>query len=1160
MKKQGGICTTALLDCRIKPREVLIHKNKFMKKNRTYGLMESIGLLKMIKMMRFTIFILFLSLSQTFAISTYSQQTRLNLTMKNARVEDVIDKIEKSSEFYFMYNKGMIDVDRKVDIVVEGQVVSQILDKVFENTDITYSIKDRQIMLINSHLQGESKEISGQQQSTVSGKVIVSTGETLPGVSVVIKGTTTGTITDGNGAYTLANVPQNAVLQFSFVGMKSEEVNVLGKRTINVTLQEASIGLDEVVAIGYGTMKKSDLTGSVSSLRTDNFNKGAEASLNQLLSGRAAGVRIIQNSNEPGGGITVNIRGAGSITGGSQPLYVVDGLPIDNTAPVTGSGRNYVTSNSVRSPLNSINPSDIESIEILKDASATAIYGSRGANGVVMITTKKGKSGGVKINYSGEFGLQNVANKLQVLTAKDYMSVLNDIISKGGGTAAEKVTEIQEGGTDWQNEIYRTNAQIQNQNLSLSGGNDKSTYFVGLNLFDQQGVVKTSDLKRYTARINTTNVVSEKFDFGLNLTTSYIQDDFAPEGNGFNENSGAIYAAINFDPTLSIKNPSTGRYQTSPFITTDNPLAILNGKRAASVGYRTMGTMFGNYKVIPGLVAKLNVGGDVQSQQRDVYVDRSTIDGLAAGGSASILNGKVSNYLFEGTLTYNKKIGEHHFTAMTGSTYQRFITLRNTIQSAGFPSDATGTYNVESGTQSTYLVYSEKLANSLLSYLGRINYSFKEKYLLTGSFRVDGSSRFGANSRFGYFPSVAGAWRIHQEEFMHHFTFLNNLKLKASWGRTGNQSIGDYQSISTYGTGRFGVFNDKLSSTQEPTRLANPNLKWETTEQSDLGFDIGIFDERISASVDYYIKKTFDMLLNKPVSYSSGFTSQLTNVGSIKNQGFELTLNTRNLTGLFKWNTSLNLATLKNKVIDIGDQNDISVGSSGVLGADPAIIRVGEPLYSFYGYKIIGVWQTTDDFSKTTDAVHPGDLKYLDVNGDKTVNSSDRVILGNSFPKLTIGLGNNFEYKRFSLDIMLEGVSGLKMFNNNLVDNYFPINFRRNKFAEPMLNRWTPENPSNKYPSFVTPLSQGQKIVNSYTVQDASYIRLQSVTLSYKIPAINKFLKSGTVYVTGQNLLTITDYDGMDPAANPNGNANYRVDFNSYPLAKTVMFGVNIDF
>nr|WP_068888782.1 TonB-dependent receptor [Pedobacter panaciterrae] len=1113
------------------------------------------GIRKIFLVMKLIAIFLLAALVQVQA-KTYAQN--ITIQEENITIEKVLRLIEKQSKYQILYiNDLEILKTKKININVDNVPLVQVLNRCLSGLPVSYAIVQQTIALKSIPILEPSAE---KIDFKVSGTVTDTQGLPLPGVSVVVKGTDKGVATDPNGKYSINAADGNQVLVFTFVGYERKEVPINNTTRINVQLKELSTALDDVVVVGYGTQKKSDVTGAITSLKTEDFNKGAAASLNQLMAGKAAGVRIVQNSNEPGGGISVNIRGAGSVSAGTEPLYVVDGLPLDNTPPVTGAGRNYVASNTVRSPLNSINPADIASIEILKDASATAIYGSRGANGVIIITTKKGKEGKTNVNYSAYLGLQNVAKKLDVLNADEYMTVLNDIIANGGGSASEKVGGIQDGGTDWQDQIYKRNAQIQNHNLSISGGNTKSTFFVGLNYYDQQGVVITSGIKRYSARLNLTNEVSDKFNIGLNLSTSYTQDNLAPEGNGFNENGGTIYSALNMDPTISVRDPSTGLYQLSPYITIDNPLAIVYGKKASSAAYRTYGTFFANYKIIPDLEAKINIGGDILTQRRDVYVDRTTIAGQAASGAASVLNGTVSNYVAEGTLTYHKNFGVHQITALAGATTQRFITSRNSLEASGFPSDATGTDNVGSGTQSTYSVGSTKLANRLLSFLGRINYSLMNKYLFTASFRADGSSRFGANNRFGYFPSFSGAWKINEEEFMKNITSISNLKLKASWGRTGNQSIADYQSFETYSSGPLGVFNGQLISTQEPARLPNPDLKWETTEQTNFGFEIGLLNDRIAAGFDYYTKRTYDMLLNKPVTTTSGFTSQLTNIGSIRNTGLELTINSKNIDKTFKWNTSVNMATIRNKVIDLGGAREIIAGSAGVLGDQPAIIRPGEPLYSFYGYEVIGVWQTGDDFSKTTDAVHPGDLKYRDVNGDGTVNANDRVILGNSFPKFTWGLNNNFSYKRFSLDIQIEGVHGLKMFNNNLADVYFPVNFRRNKFAEPYLQRWTASNPSNVYPSFVTPLSQGQKIINSYTVQDASYIRLQTVTLSYSFPAVNKVFRSGTVYVTGQNLFTKTNYDGMDPAVNPNGNANYRVDFNSYPLSSTFLFGVNFDF
>lgn len=1104
--------------------------------------------------MKLIAIIFFITFTQVQA-TTYAQN--ITIHEDDATVESILKLIERQSKYQILYINNLKALKKtRINVNIDNVPVDQALAKCLFGLPVSFTIIQQTIALKSDLL---SSSVINSADITITGTVTDEAGNPLPGVSIIIKGSDKGVATDPNGKYSITVPDGNQTLIFSFVGYERREVAVNSRKQLNIQLREISATLNDVVVVGYGTQKKGDLTGSITSLRTKDFNKGAAASLNQLMAGKAAGVRVVQNSNEPGGGISVNIRGAGSVSAGTEPLYVVDGLPLDNTPPVTGTGRNYVASNTVRSPLNSINPADIESIEVLKDASATAIYGSRGANGVIIITTKKGKEGKTNVNYSGYYGQQNVAKKLDILTAEEYMSVLNDIIANGGGSASEKISGIQDGGTDWQDQIYR-DARIQNHNVSFSGGNPKSTFFVGLNHYNQQGVVITSGIKRYSGRLNLSNVVSEKLNIGLNLSTSYTQDNLAPEGSGFNENGGTIYSALNMDPTISIMNPETGRYQLSPYITIDNPLAIVYGKRANSAAYRTYGTFFANYNLTPELVAKVNLGGDVLSQRRDVYVDRTTVSGLAASGAASVLNGTVANYVFEGTLTYNKTFGIHRLTALGGATLQRFVTNRNSLEASGFPSDATGTNNVGSGTQSTYAVGSNKFANRLLSFLGRVNYALMDKYLLTATFRADGSSRFGANNRFGYFPSFSGAWKINEESFLKDVSAINNLKLKASWGRTGNQSIADYQSFVTYASGPLGVFNGQLNSTQEPARLPNADLRWETTEQTNVGFEIGLLNDRISASADYYAKRTYDMLLNRPVTTTSGFTSQLTNIGSIRNTGFEFSINSRNIDKTFKWNTALNLATIRNKVIDLGGAKEIIAGASGVLGDQPAIIRPGEALYSFYGYQVIGVWQTGDDFSQTRDAVKPGDLKYLDVNGDGSVNASDRVILGNSFPKFTWGLNNEFVYKRFSLDVQIEGVHGLKMFNNNLADVYFPVNFRRNKFAEPYLQRWTAANPSDKYPSFITPLSQGQKIVNSYTVQDASYIRLQTVTLSYTIPAINKLVRSGTIYVSGQNLFTQTNYDGMDPAVNPNGNANYRVDFNAYPLSTTFLLGVNFDF
>ena len=939
----------------------------------------------------------------------------------------------------------------------------------------------------------------------------------------------------------------------------TQEVEIGNQSTIDITLREDTHSLEEVVVIGYGTVKKSDLTGSVVSLRSDEQNQGVNTSVDQLLKGKAAGVNVVQNSSEPGGGVSISIRGASSVNAGTGPLYVIDGLPIDNSAMTTNGGGNYPSIRTPTNPLAAINPNDIESIEILKDASATAIYGARGANGVIMVTTKKGDSGQMRINYDGYVGIQNVGNRLDMLNAEEYQQVMNGIIADGGGIADQAVDVIEDGGTDWQEELFRTNAPVTNQNLSFSGGNDKTNYFAALNYFNQQGVVNSSAFERYSARLNLESKFSERLTVGLNINSSYSQNDQVPaQSFGVNENNGALYAAYNFDPTLSIYGED-GRYRISPYISIDNPLALAYGKNAMIERYRNMAVTYAKYKILPEWSVNVNFGTDVTNQRRDVYIDRSTLDGLANGGIATIAQERQSNYLMEFTTTYDKAFADHHIAAVAGVTTQKFSMANTQSHGKSFPSDATGTDNIGLGDPTQFNINSFKATNRLLSYLGRVNYTLKNKYLFTGTLRIDGSSRFGENNKYGYFPSGAFAWKMKEERFMQDLEALSTMKFRASWGQTGNQEIGNYLSISTFVPGPDAVLNDQKVSTTQPARIPNPDLKWETTEQWDIGLDFGLFKDRIFGSLDYFSKKTFDMLLYLPIPTSTGYTNRITNIGSVRNTGLEAAITSVNFDREFTWTTTLNLATLKNEVTSLGGAGQIIGGSAGFAN-QIWIIKKGLPMYSFYGYQVDGVWQEGDDYDQTTDNVSPGDMKFRDVNGDRTVNADDRQVLGNSFPDLTYSIANTFEYKGFSLYVFFEGVHGISMLNNNLVDTYFPINFRRNKFAEPYLNRWTPDNPSTVYPSFVNPTAQGQKEVNSYTIEDASYLRLNTVTLNYTIPMQSDTFRNAQVYVTGTNLWTITNYSGVDPAVNPNGNANIRIDYNAYPTATTFLLGVKLGF
>lgn len=1105
------------------------------------------------KVMRLLTF-LFLAASMQISARGYSQN--VNITASGISLQEAFSRIEQQTGYSFFINHSLLEKSKPVNLHIRHASITDALDSCLVGQPLSYVIIDRTVILRASGISGDPGQTLSPPDP-LSGSVTDSaTGRPLAGVTIQVAGSNTGTTTDKDGRFSIA-VSQGDVLVLTYVGYNRKVVRVNGQTAIHIEMGVAATSLNQLVIVGYGTQKKGDLTGAIASLDAKNFDKGVNTSLDQLLKGKVAGVQVVQNSAEPGGGMSISIRGASSINAGTGPLYVIDGLPIDNSAAISGTGTEYVTTRSPHDPLSTINPADIASIEILKDASATAIYGSRGANGVIMITTKKGSEGALRVSYNMYMGVQNVAHKIDLLTPKQYQTVLNELITEGAATQENHVDDFQQG-TDWQSALFRRNASVQSHNLSFTGGTAKSSYYVSLNYFNQDGVVKSSSFKRYGARINLDTKASEHFEMGLNLSTSYAIDDYVPVGFGINGEAGTIYAALNFDPTLPLKD-ADGKYTTSSYLDIDNPLALAYGSNALANTYRTFGTVFGKYTLLPGLSVKINLGGDILSARKDVYVSRLTKHGNPQGGIATILQGQNSNYLAEVTASYDKVFGKHQLDAVLGTTTQRFVTNNTNMDASQFPADATQTYNIGLGTQSTYGLGSGKTANRLLSYLGRVNYQYGGKYLLTASFRMDGSSRFGVNNRFGYFPSFAAAWKVNEEDFMKGLTQVSMLKLRASWGQTGNQEIGDYAALTTFGAGATAILDDAPVTSTAPARLPNPDLKWETTAQTDIGLDIGLFNDRITATVDYYNKKTFNMLLNMPVPTSTGFQSKLSNVGSIRNKGWEFTLSTKNITGNFSWNTNIALSTIKNTVLSLGSVDQIITGGAGQT-SDIFLIQPGLPLYSFYGYKIIGIWQKDDDYTHTTDNVQPGDLKYKDVNGDGTVNAEDRVPLGNSFPKVTWSIGNSFAYKHFTLDVFIEGSQGVSMLNNNLVDAYFPVQFRRNRFARPYLNRWTPEHPSTKYPSFINPTDQGSKLVNSYTVEDASYARIKTATLGYNWDTKNRYFQHVNVYISCENLYTFTHYAGYDPAVNPNGNVFQRVDFNAYPVARNFIAGLSINF
>ncbi|MEL7118478.1 MAG: TonB-dependent receptor [Bacteroidota bacterium] len=999
------------------------------------------------------------------------------------------------------------------------------------------------------------------QSLTITGVVTDESGSSLPGATVLVKGSNNGTVTDFEGKYSIPNVPSDAILEISYVGFLTLEESVNNRSTINISLKEDTKSLDEVVVIGYATVKKSDLTGAVTKVKADELNPGANASVAQALQGRVAGVQISQKSNEPGGGLSINIRGAGSIQAGTDPLYVVDGIIVNNGSVAATGGSGFTGNQNPRNPLNSLNPADIESIEVLKDASATAIYGSRGSNGVVIITTKKGKAGKLRVAYNAYYGVQQVAEELDVLTPTEYTESLNAIIELGGGNPTQVIEEIENGGTNWQSLIYE-DAPIQDHNLSFSGGSQNLTYFASLNHFSQDGLVIGSGLKRYNSRINLAYSEDKKVRAGININTSFIEDDFASTGTGINENGGVIYTAINYDPVITPFDDE-GNFKRSDFFTGDNPLAILEGEDARGETFRFFGNTYLEYFIIPGLSAKVQVGGDIQDVRREIFIQPFTLSGAGTGGIATIQTGRRDYYSLEGTLNFNKEFGVSRVNAVLGTTYEYFQSKSFSGNARGFALPDLGVNAIGSGDPLLNNLASGRSEASFVSYLARVNYSLHDKYLFTASIRADGSSRFGENNQFGYFPSAAVAWKLHKEPFMEGNSWITELKPRVSIGSTGNANIGNSLAFQTFGAGSQLLFGGSFFSTIFPTRIANPDLTWERAVQFDVGIDFALFDAKLTGSIDYFNKETTDLLVNIPQPLNTGFGGQVQNLGGVRNQGVELTLNCDIIRSqAVNWSITGNIATLDNEVLDIGERGDIIRGGIAQI-PDFSIITPGHPLDSYFGFIVDGVWQEGDDFSETNANVVAGDIKYRDLNNDGTINAQDRTIIGSPIPELTWGLSTNVSYMNFSLDIVMQGVQGVDRLNANLANSLFPNNFRQNRIAEPILNRWTPENPSNEYPSFVNPLAQGgvNSLVSTLTVEDASYIRLQSVRLGYTFPrSAIPWLSNLSLYVTAQNLFTISDYLGTDPAANASGSNTTAIDFNAYPVPRTYLFGLNVEF
>lgn len=1105
------------------------------------------------RIMKITTLLLFVFIFCLRAEHSSSQNVNVTIKRSNTELEKVLNDIEKQTDYLFIYN-DYVNVNRKVSVNLKKAPLKEVLVNLFEGTDVKYSIDDSYILLSAGGTR-TTIPLATQQGKTISGVVTDSNGEPIIGANVVGKGSKSiGTVTDIDGKFTLALDNSSPTLVVSYIGYLTKEVPVDNQSVLKVILSEDTQNLEEVVVIGYGSVKKSDLTGAVGSIQVDKVQGISVKSVDQMLQGRTSGLYMVQNSGMPGASSTVRIRGGNSISGGNEPLYIIDGMPVYPSASA---------SQTALSPLNSIPTSDIESIEVLKDASSTAIYGSRGANGVIIVTTKKGKSGKTSVAFDAYWGIQNIYKKYNLLDSHSFEQLANEALVNSGGTAIYDES-IKPATTDWQGMTSNDNALTQNYQVTISGGNDKTTFLTSLNYFDQEGVIKATEMKKYAFRANIDHKISSTIHLGLSLTMTKVDNNRV--GNS------VLQSRLTTPPNIPVKKED-GSYTFSDdngVITFDNPIAIINEKVDWNANFRTLNNAFVEWDIIKGLKFKSSIGIDIDYTTNKYYNPRTVYSGSQKGGEAKKTSNNTYTWINENILTYNNTWGVHSFTGLIGYTQQASTYDGFNAGSYGFLNDNLQMNNLGSGT--TYSAPGSSVTKwALNSYLARVNYILNNKYLLTASIRADGSSRFGKNNRWGYFPSAALAWRASEEPFIKNLNIFSNLKPRLSFGITGNQDgIGTYPSYALLGSTGYVSDGQKVTG-YYPSQVANTNLKWETTSQFDAGIDFGFFNNRLTVTLDGYYKKTKDLLLKVKIPGSSGFSSGLKNIGEVENKGFELAINATPVEGAFTWNTSLNLTYNKNKVLDLGDVSFIYPDQPGQddtgthLGR---IVQVGQPLGTFYGYVYDGLFSTTDDIeSSSQPTAKPGDIRYKDISGpdgvpDGIINDLDRTIIGCAQPKIFGGFNNTFSYKNFDLNVNTIFTIGNDVYNGTRVvmEN---MQGSTNMFVTTM-DRWSLSNQNAAYPR---PLrSKAVMRVSDEYVENGSYLRFQNITLGYNVPAeflsFTKYVSGLRIYASLQNFFTITSYSGDNPEVSKYGQDNLGAGYDafSYPFSKSVLFGLNVKF
>ncbi len=1033
------------------------------------------------------------------------------------------------------------------------------------------------------------------QPIKVSGQVKSNDGTTLPGVNVIVKGTNKGIITNVNGDYSIEVESTNAVLVFSFIGFQSKEVNVNSQTTINVTLEEEVKNLDEVIVVGYGTQKKKDLTGSISRVAGDELITPSTSTFDQMLQGKVAGVQITQTTGAPGGNVNILVRGVSSITGGNQPLYVIDGFPVNisegSSNALSIGGSNYSSANMANSttdrfnPLSSINPSDIESIEILKDASATAIYGSRGANGVVIITTKRGSIGKSQFNVDVSYGIQSIAHKLDMMNSQEYAEFVcegrdNAWVYAGGNAddpndVRSQSTKVREGfrtpssittSTDWQDVIFRV-APVQNYQLSAIGGNEKLKYMVSGGYFHQEGIVLTSDYKRFNIRSNIDAQVFQNLKIGSTISGTYGYG-VSPNTEGHYGSGGIIMMALAASPTIPVYDENGDPYFDGDDVTDGlgwlvNPLTVLNKKNYLDERNKAnvMVNNYLEYRILDGLTFKTTIGvnydaGTIRLWRSSAVPNYGSLDYPSSAGATKTDN---IEWLNENTLNYKRIFKEKHsFNTLLGFTSQKSTYNRLSAGATDFPNDyvsyiSAGTVNAGTQIKSQW---------AMLSMIARLNYSYDEKYLLTATFRRDGSSRFGSNHKWGTFPSFSLGYNISEEPFIKKLSYISNLKVRASYGISGNNQIGNYSTIGLLSSADYVAGGDVLPGLR-PGSLSNDDLTWEKSEQTDIGIDLGLFENRLFLTADIYKNKKTDLLLAVELPAASGYSSSTQNVGDIENKGFELAMETVNMKNKnFNWNSNITFSSNKNKVLKLATEG------ARISNSSYQITEVGSPISSFYMLNAIGVFQNDEEVANSAIQhanVQPGDLKFEDYSGDgEDITSADKKIVGNPWPDYSWGFCNNISYKNLSLSVTLNGSHGAY---NYYLGGVITTNSAGVQNQLGSIHRWRSESDpgDGRTPRAIRSNYAYSMNTSSYYLYDASYVRIKNINLSYTFPhnLINRIsLNNLTVYMDVANVYTFTDYPGYDPDGSSTGNSitSSGIDQGTFPLARTYTFGVKLSF